>query len=152
MNSKINLAKSAAAAPTIKPELDGQRAVWSGKTGEIRTSHRKEGGLTRAYCAVIRDANGYTQKLVEIRIYQPRETVYACCWIGSGAMRTAGSASAGGAGYCKDSEAAAIAIRNAGWTMEKWIGGAGLPEIERAVQAIATSMGHPDAMLVVTHP
>lgn len=146
MNAQIESTAS------IKPDLDGQRAVWTGQAGEIKSSHRKENGLHRAYAAVIRNKDGYTQKLVEIRIYWPSETAYACCWIGADKIHTAGSASAGGYGFCKESEAAAVAIRNSGWTMEKWIGGAGTKEIERAVQAIATSLGHPEALLVVTHP
>jgi len=153
--STINLAKapvSRKSTPEIKPELDGQRAMWTGKAGEITSSHRKDKDLTRAYCAVVRDADGYTRKLVEIRIYQPRETVYACCWIGSAGIHTSGSGKAGGAGYCKPSAAADMAIRNAGWRLEKSIDSAGLYEIERAVQAIATALGYPDALLVVTHP
>lgn len=154
MNTKINLAKSPVAAPvaanaqvaTIDPSKDGS---------SIKSSHRKEGsGLAKSYAAVVPDKYGsrVARKVVDLRIYWPAQTAYACIWLDSDNFRSAGSGSAGGGGYCKESAAADSAIRAAGVKLAVSVDAAGTRAVEDAVLAIATALGYPDAMLVVSHP
>lgn len=118
----------------------------------INSSHRKENhGLHKAYAAVV-PSNGRARKVVDLRIYWPRDTAYACLWMGNDTFHSAGSGKAGGYGYCKESAAAAEAMSKAGVKLSKYIAGAGTDAVETAVLAIATALGYPDAMLVVTHP
>lgn len=156
MNTQINLAKSPVSAPVASPNA-GQVATidFANDGGKYTAAHRKENaGLYKAYAAVVPSSykKGAARKVVDLRIYFPRETAYACIWIGNDTFHASGSGKAGGYGYCKESTAAGQAMTAAGVKLSKYIQGVGTQAVEDAVLAIATALGYPDAMLVVSHP
>ena len=118
------------------------------------SSHRREsGGLHKEFAMVITSKYrpGEAHSVVTLRLYWPASTCYACLWVNSDPVHTQGSGKAGGYGYCKASSAAGQAIRNAGFTLDREIDGAGLEALREAMKAIAAELGHPEALLHEAH-
>ena len=101
------------------------------------------------------------KEVITLRLYTGRSAsaskVYASIWISPcyatmpGVCYTAGTGSAGGYGYCKQSAAADAAIRSAGITLAQDVGGRGMREVEHALLAIAVAMGcNADDLLIVS--
>lgn len=104
-------------------------------------SHRKENnGFLREY-ALIDLSDGAA--VVTLRIYWPGTVAYACVWINRGGMgiHARGAGKAGGGGYCKESAAAAYALKDAGVTLTEDIDGRGTLAIVDALAALAQHMG-----------
>lgn len=99
----------------------------------LNANHRKS-DLHRALF-VIDPATG--QKIVDCRIYWPKQRAYACVWIYGEKARGAGSAWAGGGGYCKQSAAIASALDMAGVELSDNVAGRGLDACKVALVAVA---------------
>lgn len=134
------------------------KATLTNRPQKFTSSHRKErNGLYSEYAVLAvnpagpSDDNGeYVRELVCLRIYWPGATnVYACLWVDHANFHS-GSGVAGGGGYCKQSGAAAEAIRNAGIDLDQNIHGAGTRAIEDACMAIAKEI-LPEGWLPVLH-
>lgn len=118
------------------------------------TSHRRESaGLHKEFSMLIPSEYrpGEAQAVATLRLYWPGTVCYACLWVNSEAVRTSGSGTAGGYGYCKASAAAGNAISNAGFTLDRSINGVGIDAIREAMKAIAAEIGHPEALLHEAH-
>jgi hypothetical protein len=97
--------------------------------------------------------SGGMVELIDVRCWTGRSksasTVYASIWVQYGNY-CAGHGKAGGYGYHKASAAIEDAIRSAGFTLERSIGGVGESAIEGALRAIAKFQGF-DTCLVIRH-
>lgn len=136
------------------PHANGIEAVFDAKAKtKFTTSHRKErNGFFKEYTALCFDPdNADMRAVVTLRLYWPRETCYACIWVNGNGVHTSGSGKAGGGGYCKESAAAAYAIRNAGFRLNMDIDGRGTGRVRDAVLAIAHSLGFSEARIHVAH-
>lgn len=103
----------------------------SNDSAKIR-QNRKENHFVHEYSAI----NTALEKIVSLRIYATNSTHYACIWV-HGDKYTSGGGKAGGYGYHRASQAAMIAIDNAGIQLSEQIGGRGESAIRDAVLAIA---------------
>lgn len=90
--------------------------------------------------------------VVELRLYGTGNTNTAAIWVHTNDLHTSGTGQAGGYGYHRPSAAAAEAIRNAGFTLDKYISGVGEGVIVAAVKAIAEAVGYPDCPVFHAHP
>lgn len=100
----------------------------------FNSKHRKE-DMFRAYKVL--DTNFNT--VVDCRLYQPgrSSTCYCCLWVSAPDKYKSGSGTAGGYGYHKASSAVGSAVRNAGFSLDKYIDGVGDKAIEGALLAVA---------------
>lgn len=101
------------------------------------------------------------KEVITLCLYMGRSAsaskVYASIWVSPdyttmpGVCHTAGTGSAGGYGYCKQSAASAAAIRSAGIKLAQDVDGRGMREAEDALLAIAIAMGcNADDLLIVS--
>jgi hypothetical protein len=109
---------------------------WNGQTADINPSHRKENKFQQSLIAV----NLRGERMAEARFYFSGQTWYCCFW-GHIYGWTAGSAKAGGYGYCKQSAAFAYAAEAAGIKFSEPIASRGLEVCKQAMQAIADLAG-----------
>jgi hypothetical protein len=123
------------------------------KTSWTRAHRRESTGLHKEFAMLIPSPHcpGEARSIATLRLYWPASTCYACLWVNSDPVHTQGSGKAGGGGYCKASSAAGQAIRNAGFTLDRDIDGAGIEAIRDAMKAIAAELGHPEALLHEAH-
>ena len=126
----------------------------SGNQTQIKTAHRKEGGagFQRQLTAVCIDGKEITE-VATLRTYASStfNTWSACVWLHV-ATWDAASASASGYGYCKQSAAAAQALKNLGFDFEEPIyGGVGMYTIEKAFQAAAEKITGKDCQVITAH-
>lgn len=124
----------------------------------IRRSHRdreEKNGLAYGFKAVTL-RKGKLEDLVEVRVaFTKGGTCYAVAWIyqppeycpdGAG-MWGSGSGSAGGYGYHKGSAAVEQALRRAGVTLDKEIGGRGWEITREAILATARALVNDSAFV-----
>lgn len=114
----------------------------------IIKGHRKENNFIEEYAVLVKDKKEL-YPAITLRLYFAGQTSYACIWINSVANKTgdgyrfdhaSGSGKAGGYGYHKPSMAAEAALRMAGITLDKAIGGVGDSAIVGALEALAKYM------------
>ena len=111
-------------------------------------SHRKEGKcfFSSMYVVSMADKprdNGRLHPLIEARSYGTGNMNTCCLWAfgtGPNGSCTQGSGQAGGYGYHRPSEAMAQAIRNAGFTLSRDIGGVGEEAMREALLAMAKAL------------
>lgn len=127
---------------------------------KFTTSHRKENKCWWfEEFSIITPAELYTpqsgpreaHKPITLRLYGTGSMNFACLWVNTHGLHTSGSGSAGGYGYHRPSQAAANAIRNAGFSLSKDIGGVGTGAIKDALAAIAEAVGLSDYYLIDAH-
>lgn len=110
---------------------------------KFSTSHRKEGKCFFKSISVVSLAgkpwdDGRLDPEISLRMYGTGNKNFACLWV-SGIDRR-GSGSAGGYGYHRPSAAVAEAFSNAGFILDKDIGGAGESAVREAVLALAKAL------------
>lgn len=125
---------------------------------KFTTFHRKETKCYfDSYTALVpgldRDGNAILSPVVELRLYGTGNTNSAALWVhdSKSNIYTSGTGCAGGYGYDRPSEAAGIAIKNAGFTISENIGGRGATAIESAIKAIAECIGYPNCAVFHSH-
>jgi len=118
--------------------------------------HRKETKcFFDSYTAIVTDTGGETIKTpVELRLYGTGRTNTAAIWVNdhNNNIHTSGTGRAGGYGYHRPSAAAAEAIKNAGFELDKDINGVGNGAIRMAVQSIAEALGYKNVFILHSHP
>ena len=126
-----------------------QKATYNPATPtKWTTSHRKEGKCFFSSMQVISLAekprfDGRVYSHIEARMYGTGNINTCCLWVrgvGVNGQCTQGSGQAGGYGYHRPSEAMAAAIRNAGFTLSRDIGGVGEDAMREALLAIAKAL------------
>lgn len=127
--------------------------IIAGHVCKFTTSHRKEGKCFFSSLLVISLAakpwsDGRVDPTISLRLYGTGNRNFACLWAGE----RRGSGMAGGYGYHRPSQAAEEAIRNAGFELDKSIGGAGESAMREALLAIAKALGVKRPVIVEAHP
>lgn len=117
-------------------------------------NHGDKRELVSAY-SVIALIGCELREVVTARAYMGRSasasTVYASIWVSGKGVYTAGSGSAGGYGYHKESAAFAAAIRSAGIELDADIAGRGEGAMRDAFEAIARAIGARGKLITVSH-
>ena len=109
-------------------------------------SHRKEDKLFRAFSLFTKDT---LQSIIDVRVYYPGQTCYACVWVKSDDGWASGSDKAGGGGYDKISASVAYALNKMGFRFSRNFDGAGEETMCEALYAIGVHMGYPIDNLVL---
>ena len=122
------------------------------KNGNGVARGRMENHFTREYAAIKPDGG----IPVTLRLYCTPNGTWGCAlWVGNGTVSGSGGwrgrSNNTSGGYHKASEAAEMAIRDAGITLDEHISGAGDDAIRSAVQAIAAAIVGDDYILHVAH-
>ncbi len=112
-----------------------QKVTISKRESNYTSSHRKENqnGFQASYKVLDNDF----KEIIDCRIYATNATVTACLWVKYENDFKSGSGKATGYGYHRESEAVQLAISNAGFDLNKNIGGVGREAIEEALNLIA---------------
>lgn len=132
---------------TIEQSID-----VSGLKRGLKTGHRKENsGLLRSY-KVIDLTKRYKATdaacPIDVRVYYPRETCYACVWISTSDAWGNGSGKAGGYGYDKPSQAIENAFVAAGVKFTRSFGGVGESAVREFLEELARALGLTDFIVV----
>jgi hypothetical protein len=132
------------------------------KEAETRwtSSHRKEGKCFFSSMQVVSLSDkprndGCLNSFIDCRLYGTGNLNTCCLWVrgvGLNGECTQGSGQAGGYGYHRPSEAMSRAIKNAGFTMSKDIGGVGESAMREALLAIAKCLKIKRPAIVESYP
>jgi hypothetical protein len=124
---------------------------------KFTTSHRKEGKCFFNSMVIVSLADkpwgdGRIDPKISLRLYGTGNKNFACLWVSMPEGHWNGSDSAGGYGYHRPSQAAEGAIRNAGFKLDKAIGGVGEEAMREALFAIAKAVGVKRPALIESYP
>ena len=102
------------------------------------------------HSVIVLRQDGAMAHFATLRLYATRSysTIYATIWFYDGDYYASGSGKAGGGGYCRQSAAAAAAIRSAGIELDANIAGAGIGAVQNALRAIAQARGYAQVLIV----
>lgn len=114
--------------------------------------HRKENNFVHSFKLMAI----YKNELVEIadlRTYATNAMHYACLWIHSSknSFYSSGSASAGGYGYHRESQACFEAFESAGVKFNESWGGSGDSSINKALNLLGRKLGYRKIYVIKSH-
>lgn len=122
---------------------------YTPKINGLGTYHKEKIGLYRQYTVldldtplfIMADGTASLSQPIIVRLYWPKDTVYACAWISGHHDYSIGKGKSSRAGYHKASAAVDAALRSCGIELETSIAGIGDEGIIGALNAIAKHIG-----------